>query len=163
MDKESLEVLQQINKSLSEINVRMKTDEMMAPSNKLFDASDRRVEKAMERIQDTFDRIHDKVFNFNNLLIGAFLVLGTFPETTPIVSLWTIVFPTVNMAFMVYIDYKQMEIHRYAAGEQDWTAAEREDYGRMINKQTQLSLLSLFNSVLFLGYLIYKVAMLQIN
>jgi hypothetical protein len=157
MEKESLKILEQINKSLTEINIRQKTDEMISDTNKLFDKSDRRVEKALEQIQNTFDRIHDKVFNFNNIMIGAFLVLSTFPSDHPIVELWTIIFPTLNMAFMIYIDYRQMEIHRYAAGEQDWTNLEREEYGNKINKQTLLSLFSLFLSVICLGYLIVTI------
>jgi len=129
----------------------------MDETNKLFDKSDRRVEHATNQIQNTFDRVHDKIFNFNNILIGAFLVLGTFPNDTPHVKLWTIIFPIFNMAFMIYIDIRQMEIHRYAAGEQEWTDIERDEYGRKINKQTRLSLLSLFLSVSCLVYLIIKV------
>jgi len=157
MDKEAIKLLEQINKSLVEINIRQQTSEMMDETNKLFDKSDRRVEHATNQIQNTFDRVHDKIFNFNNILIGAFLVLGTFPNDTPHVKLWTIIFPIFNMAFMIYIDIRQMEIHRYAAGEQEWTDIERDEYGRKINKQTRLSLLSLFLSVSCLVYLIIKV------
>ena len=157
MDKEALKILEQINRSLVEINVRQKTDEMMSESNRLFEKSDRRVENSLEQIQNTFDRIHDKVFNFNNIMIGAFLVLSTFPSDRPIVELWTIIFPTLNMALMIYIDYRQMEIHRYAAGEQDWTEVERQEYGNKINKQTLLSLFSLFLSVVCLGYLVITI------
>ena len=157
MEKDTLKLLEQINKSLVEINVRQKTDEMMSDSNKFLDKSDRRVENALEQIQNTFDRIHDKVFNFNNLLIGAFLVLSTFPSDYPILELWTIIFPIINMAFMIYIDYRQMEIHRYAAGEQDWTDVERTEYGNKIHNQTLLSLFSLVLSMICLGYLIITV------
>lgn len=157
MDNEAIKLLEQINKSLVEINVRQRTLEMMEETNKLFDKSDRRVEYATNQIQNTFDRVHDKIFNFNNILIGAFLVLGTFPNNMPHVKLWTIIFPILNMAFMIYIDIRQMEIHRYAAGEQDWDDKEREEYGRKIKKQTNLSLLSLVLSVGCLIYLIIKI------
>jgi len=156
MDKEAIKLLEQIDKSLAEINVRQRTSEIMEETNRLFDKSERRVEYATNQIQNTFDRVHDKIFNFNNILIGAFLVLGTFPNDTPHVKLWTIIFPILNMAFIIYIDIKQMEIHRYAAGEQEWNNTEREKYGQKINKQTRLSLLSLFLSVCCLIYLIIK-------
>lgn len=156
MDKEVIKLLEQINKTLVEMNVRQRTSEMIEETNKLFDKSDRRVEHATNQIQNTFDRVHDKTFNFNNILIGAFLVLGTFPNDTPHVKLWTIIFPIFNMAFMIYIDIKQMEIHRYAAGEQEWNKTERAEYGKKINKQTRLSLLSLLLSVCCLIYLIIK-------
>lgn len=156
MDKEVIKLLEQIDNTLVEINIRERTSEMMEETNKIFDKSDRRVEHATNQIQNTFDRVHDKIFNFNNILIGAFLVLGTFPNETPHVKLWTIIFPIFNMAFMIYIDIKQMEIHRYAAGEQEWNNTEREKYGQKINKQTRLSLLSLLLSVCCLIYLIIK-------
>jgi hypothetical protein len=157
MDKDVIKLLEQIDKSLVEINIRQKTSEMMEDTNKLFDKSDRRVEYATNQIQNTFDRVHDKIFNFNNILIGAFLVLGTFPNNIPHVKLWTIIFPILNMAFMIYIDIKQMGIHRYAANEQEWNNIEREEYGQKINKQTRLSLLSLLLSICCLIYLIIKV------
>lgn len=156
MENNTTKLLEQINKNLIDINVRENTYEMMAETNKLLDKSDRRVENALNQIQNTFDRIHDKVFNFNNILIGAFLVLGTFPSEAPHVKLWTIVFPIVNMVFLIYIDYRQMEIHRFAAGEQEWTNIEREEYGSKIRNQTQLSLLALFLSLICLIYLIIK-------
>src|SRR5688572_11406241 len=82
------------------------------------------------------------------IMIGAYLVLGTFPSNKPILPLWTIIFPILIMAFMIYIDYRQMEIHRFAAGEQEWTSNERDAYGRKINNQTLLSLFALFLSVI---------------
>lgn len=157
MDKEAIKLLEQINTSLSKMNVREETNERLSDTYKLLDKSDRRVENSLDQIQNTFDRIHDKVFNFNNVMIGAFLVLGTFPGDAPHVKLWTIIFPILNMVFMIYIDYRQMEIHRYAAGEQDWTNSERTEYGNKINRQTRLSLFSLFLSVVCLFYLIIKV------
>lgn len=157
MEQESIKLLDQINKSLIEINVRQKTSEMVEESNKLFDKSDRRVEHSINQIQNTFDRIHDKIFNFNNILIGAFLVLGTFPNDSPHVKLWTIIFPILNMAYMIFIDVRQMEIHRFAANEQEWTNVERNEYGKKIKKQTRLSLYSLILSLGCLIYLIVKV------
>lgn len=155
MEKEAVKLLEQINKSLIEINVREKTSEMTVEIDKLLAKSDRRVEHSIYQIQNTFDRIHDKIFNFNNILIGAFLVLGTFPSDSPHVMLWTIIFPILNMTFMIYIDFRQMEIHRFASNEQEWTDAERNEYGKKIRKQTRFSLLSL---LLSLGCLIYLIA-----
>lgn len=157
MDKESYKLLEQINKSLIEINLRQKFNEETSETDKLFERSDRRVEYSLNQIQNTFDRIHDKVFNFNNIMIGAFLVLGTFPSNKPTLELWTIIFPIFIMAFMIYIDYRQMEIHRFATGEQEWTQSQRDEYGKKIRNQTLLSLFSLFLSIICLFYLIYSV------
>lgn len=51
-----------------------------------------------------------------------------------------------------------MEIHRFASREQEWTANEREEYGKKIDKQTLLSLLAL---ILSLGCLIYMITKLR--
>ena len=59
---------------------------------------------------------------------------------------------------MIYIDIRQMEIHRYATGEQDWSDAERNEYGRKIDIQTRYSILSLLLSIACLTYLIIKIA-----
>ncbi len=158
MEKEEIKLLEKINNTLTEINIRQQTAEIFKETDKLFEKSDRRVETATNQIQNTFDRIHDKIFNFNNILIGAFLVLGTFPSENPIVNLWSIIFPIFNMAFMIYIDIRQMEIHRYATGEQDWSDAERNEYGRKIDIQTRYSILSLLLSIACLTYLIIKIA-----
>ena len=79
MEKESNEILKQISETLNKINARQEKDELFSETTKLLEKSDRRVENALSQIQNAFDRVHDKIFNFNNILIGVYLVLGTFP------------------------------------------------------------------------------------
>ncbi|MFC7774072.1 hypothetical protein [Flavobacterium sp. GCM10027622] len=157
MDKEAIEILKNINKSLAEINVREQTREMFAESEKVLEKTDRRVEDSTNQIQNTFDRIHDKVFNFNNILIGAFLVLGTYPGNAPILKLWTIVFPIFNLIYKIVLDVEQMGIHRFAANQKEWEKGDMEEYGKRINRQTLRSLFSFFLSFCCLMYLIYCV------
>lgn len=87
-------------------------------------------------------------------MIGVYLVLATFPDKTPILKLWVAIFPILNLIYLVYIDIRQMEIHRFASRELEWTSVEREEYGKKIRKQTNLSLLALITS---LGCLIYVI------
>ena len=42
MDKEVIKLLEQIDNTLVEINIRERTSEMMEETNKIFDKSDRR-------------------------------------------------------------------------------------------------------------------------
>ena len=97
MEKENNEILKQISETLQKINRRQELDELSSESNKLLEKSDRRIENALNQIQESFDRIHDKVFNFNNILIGVYLVLGTFPNDSPKLNIWTVVFPIINL------------------------------------------------------------------
>lgn len=156
MEKESNEILKQISETLNKINSRQEKDELFSETTKLLEKSDRRVENALSQIQNAFDRVHDKIFNFNNILIGVYLVLGTFPNNSPILNIWTVIFPITNLVFLVYIDIRQMEIHRFASREQEWTSKEREEYDRRVKKQTLLSLLALGLSLASLIYLVLR-------
>jgi len=153
-NSEVLKVLEEINKSLQEINRRQDIDEQFSESNKLIDKVENRVENSLNQIQVAFDRIHDKIFNFNNILIASYMVLGTFPSDYPILPLWTVIFPITNLIYLIWIDIRQMEIHRFASTEMEWTTKEREIFGKKISRQTWLSLGAI---VLSLGCLIYIV------
>ena len=156
MEKANNEILKQINEVLQKINNRQEKEELFSESKEIFKKSDKRVENSLSLIQNSFDRIHDKVFNFNSILIGVYLVFGTFPKEFPILNIWTVIFPIFILIFLIYIDIRQMEIHRFASREQEWTTTEREDYGKKIRKQTLLSLLALGLSLVCLIYLIIK-------
>lgn len=158
MEKETNELLNQISETLREINARQESDELFSESTKLFEKSDRRVENALDQIQNTFDRIHDKVFSFNNILIGVYLVLGTYPSESPIINIWAVIVPIINLVYLIYVDIRQMEIHRFASREQEWNSAEREEYGSRNKRQTILSLLALGFSLVCLVYLIVRLA-----
>lgn len=158
MEDKNYKILEEINKSLKEINIRQKSDEMMSETNQLMDKVERRVEHSTNQIQNSFDRIHDKVFNFNNILIATFMVLGTFPSESPTLKLWTLIFPIINLIFLIWLEIRQMGIHRFSANEKEWTSVEREEYGKKINSQTLLSLLSFGLSF---GCLIYLVIVIM--
>ena len=156
-DKKTLELLEEIKNSIQEINRRKDTKASFSESEKLFLKIDRRVEYSINQIQESFDRIHDKVFNFNNIMIAAYLVLVTFPSNSPILPLWTVTFPIINLIYLIILDIKQMEIHRFASREMDWTPEQRDEFGKRISKQTWLSLLAMGLSIICLGYIIYNV------
>lgn len=154
IEKDNNELLKEISEVLQKINIRQETQEMSSETNKLLEKSDNRVENSLNQIQNSFDRIHDKVFNFNNILIGVYLVLGTFPNDAPMLNIWYVTFPIINLIYLIYIDIRQMEIHRFASKEQDWTSIEREEYKVRIRKQTFFSLIALIFSLVCLIYLI---------
>lgn len=156
MDNDSIKILNEISKTLKAINLRQETTEKFSESDKSIEKIDLFVEHHTNQIQNTFDKIHDKVFNFNNILIGGYLALGTFPESSPKIELWTTIFPIINLIFMIFIDINQMEIHRYAANRKNWIDGNELKYGKQIKTQTKYSLLSFLLSTLCLGYLVLK-------
>jgi hypothetical protein len=153
-EKKTLELLEEIKNSLQEINKRQDTKDVFSESDKLFERVDQRVEHSLNQIQESFDRIHDKVFNFNNIMIAAYLVLGTFPSDSPKLPLWTVIFPIINLTYLIFIDIKQMEIHRFASNEMTWTAEQRDEFGRKISRQTWLSLYAMAFSLSCLIYIV---------
>jgi hypothetical protein len=157
MEDKNLEILKEINSNLKEINLRLESTQLFSESEKLLDKVDVRVENSTYQIQNTFDRIHDKVFNFNNILIATFMVLGTFPSESPILKLWTVIFPIFNLIFLIFLEIRQMEIHRFSAKEKEWTSNDPAKYGKKINGQTFLSLFSFAISLSCLIYLIIKI------
>lgn len=157
MEDKNYKILEEINKTLKEINFRQESNELMVETNELMNKVERRVEQSTSQIQNSFDRIHEKVFNFNNILIATFMVLATFPNDSPILKLWTVVFPIINLIFLIYLEIRQMGIHRFASNEKRWTSAEREKYGKQISSQNLLSLLSFGLSLACLLFLIIKI------
>ena len=154
-DKKVIELLTEIKGTLESLDSREDSKEVFTETNKLLDKVEDRVEHSTRQIQSTFDRIHDKVFSFNNIMIGAYLVLATFPSESPKMPLWTVIFPIANLIYLVLIEVRQMKIHRFAAKEEEWTQSDRTEYGKKIHSQTLLSLVALLLSIGCLGYIIY--------
>lgn len=153
MKDKNIELLEEINKSLKEINLRLEINDNFLESEQTKNKIERKIEHSTQQIQATFDRIHDRVFNFNNILIGAYLVLGTFPSESPMIKLWTVVFPVVNLIFMILLEIRQMKIHRFISYEENWNPINLSKHQKMIDTQTQLSLLSFamtFGSLIYL-------------
>jgi len=156
MDNYQQDLIKKIHEVLVKMNVREETNDKGKESELNSNKRDRRVEHATHQIQNSFDRIHDKIFQFNNILIAAYLVLGTFPSDQPMLKLGWILIPTINLVFLMFLEHRQMEIHRYASTEPDWTNEDGEKYGRMIQFQTLLSFLSFLISIFGLAYLLFK-------
>ena len=156
MEKEEIKILQEINTTLKRIDNRQDTEEVFAEPNKLLERADKRVDDALNQIQNSLDRIHDKTFNFNTMLIGAYLALSTFPNNAPKIQLWTIIFPILVLVLLIWLDIFQMEIYRFASREKEWVRKDLEEHGKKIKKHTRYSLLALFLSVCCLIYLVIK-------
>jgi len=153
-EENSENTLVEIKEILSKINSRLEFSETDNETKEILRKIDNRVENSLNQIQLSFDKIHDRLFNFNSVLIAIFLVLGTFPYNKPIIELWTSVFPIANLLFLIYIEWRQMEIHRFASNEVNWTEKERIKHGKLISSQSLISLLSIITTIaifIFIG------------
>ncbi|CAM1342210.1 hypothetical protein [Tenacibaculum amylolyticum] len=153
-------VLQQILDLISKNDARLEVNELTTESESFIDKAKKEADEATKKIQSTFDRIHDKLFNFNNMLIAAFLGLSKFPTETPILSLWMAILPILNLIYLMFMEYSQMEIYRHAAKRMEWSLDVNLDvrkYGNMIRKQTRRSLFSIFTTFGLFIFLVIKI------
>ncbi len=114
--------------------------------------------KRQTKYNQALTRIHDKLFSVNSILIAAFVGFGKFPMEDPIVSLWVALLPLLNIFFLIFLEQRQMEIHRHASQRMDWNfTTDVEKYGKMINKQNLRSLFAIFTTLALSVYLALKV------
>lgn len=158
--KETNKILQRILELLAKNEARVSTNEITAEGDEIIKKFEREAEDATKKIQSTFDRIHDKLFNFNNMLIAAFLGLSKFPTDKPILSLWIAILPIANLIYLMFLEYWQMEIYRHAAKRMEWDLDLNKDvkkYGDMINRQNLRSLLSILTTFGLFTFLVIKI------
>ncbi len=102
-------------------------------------------ENGKEKILHYFDRIHNNLFVFNNLMIAGFFTLSQLKIS---VSAWTIIIPILNLWFLIYIDYRLMEISRIESKITSISKSDIDKYGRAISKTTLISLLAIITTFL---------------
>lgn len=158
--KENTRLLRKMVELLAKNEVRIDTNERFSEGNKLIDKAEREGDAAANKIQSSFDRIHDKLFNFNNMLIAAFLGLSKFPTEKPIFSLWVAILPILNLIYLMMLEKWQMEIYRYASKRMEWNLDLDKDvkkYGDMIKRQNLRSLLSIVITFGLFIFLVIKI------
>lgn len=77
--------------------------------NQEYSEFDNTTEQGKKNILKYFDRIHDKLFTFNNIMIAGFFALSKI-ETE--ISIKYILIPITNLIFLIYIEYRMMELSR---------------------------------------------------
>lgn len=113
-------------------------------------------EEALKNMLKHFDRIHDKLFNFNNILIAGYFALSKLEKE---ISLATIFIPIANLIVLLYIEYKMMEKSRFESSITQKTPKEIEQWGKRITRTNQYSLLAICSTSIvtmwFLYYLLF--------
>lgn len=127
-------------------------------TDKELDEIDKNLRRAeIEGVQNIlryFDRIHDKLFTFNNILIGSYFALSQIYDSF---SVYEILFPLVNLAILLFIEYRMMEKSRFEANVRKKTKAEIDKHGMSINSTNLYSLLAIITTTIVVGIFVYKV------
>lgn len=100
-----------------------------------------------------FDRIHDKLFNFNNILIAGFFTLSKFKSD---VVVQTILFPLINLVFLIYIEYKMMEKSRFESQITTKNINDIDKIGYSISKTNKYSLYIIFSTIIVIIIFLYN-------
>lgn len=118
------------------------TDEELQEIN---DNMRRTEEEGLKNILKYFDRIHDKIFSFNNILIGGYFFLAKFDEE---VSFYTILVPLLNLGFIIYIEYRMMENSRVQSNITNISLDAIQKNNRAQNKTNLYSLATIFTTLI---------------
>lgn len=108
----------------------------------------------VQNILKYFDRIHDKLFTFNNILIGGYFALSQIYDSF---SIYGIIIPLINLAILLFIEYRMMEKSRFEADVRKKTKEEIKKHGISINKTNLYSLLAIITTMIVVGVFIYSV------
>jgi hypothetical protein len=120
-----------------------------------FDNFDKTAEKGQENILRYFNRIHDKLFMFNNILIAGYFALSQFDIN---VSIKTIIIPIINLVYLIFLEYKMMELSRSEANVKNIPI---NNLGKQLfskyNKVTLFSFGAILSTIFVTGYFLYKI------
>lgn len=126
-----------------------------------IDGNFKRMEiEGVQNILKYFDRIHDKLFNFNNILIGGYFALSQIYESF---SIYGIIIPLVNLGILLFIEYRMMEKSRFEADIRKKTKEEIDKHGTTINKTTLYSLLAIFSTTIVVGIFIFNLFTIEVT
>ena len=105
--------------------------------------------------QKYFDRIHDKLFNFNNILIAAYFALIAIQKNVPE---WIFIVPILNSLLLLNIDYRMLKRARIQSRITEVSGKKREKYGSIQTVTNLYSLISIYSTIIVLlifGYFLF--------
>jgi hypothetical protein len=118
--------------------------------------SDERMKKyedeGVKNILKYFDRIHDKLFTFNNILIGGFFALPKIDKSAPVAS---IIIPLLNLAFLIYVEYRMMEKSRFESEIRKYPLEKIQAHGKVITRTNLYSLWVIGTTSIVTGVFLY--------
>ncbi|MFT5647280.1 MAG: hypothetical protein ACI976_001970 [Aureispira sp.] len=122
-------------------------DEITRMNTMIHDFED--IEKdGFKNIVKYFDRIHDKLFSFNNIMIGGYFFLASFEKS---ISFSSIIFPLINMLILIFIDYRMMERSRVESKIMSIPQKEHKAHNKSIDKTNLYSLFTIISTLVVIG------------
>jgi len=110
-------------------------------------------EDAVKNILSHFNRINDKLFTFNNILIGGYFAISRIYDG---INIKIIMIPLINLIFLIFLEYLMMEKSRKEASVDELGLDEFIKFSE--NKETRptlFSLLAIISTLIVFGYFVY--------
>jgi hypothetical protein len=108
--------------------------------------------EGVKNILKHFDRIHDKLFNFNNILIVGYFTLSKIYNS---ISIFNILIPICNLLILIYVEYRMMEKSRFDATIFTIPMDNLKDYRKRNNITNLFSLFSIITTLLVTSMFLY--------
>lgn len=123
--------------------------------NEGFEEIDDTEEQGKKNILKYFDRIHDKLFTFNNIMIAGFFTISKIDNN---ISIKNILIPIFNLIFLIFIEYRMMELSRAESNIKRMPISElpKKLYKRY-NSVTLYSLGSIITTAIVTGIFLYYI------
>lgn len=110
-------------------------------------------EDAVKNILSHFNRINDKLFTFNNILIGGYFALSRIEAD---INIKVIIIPLLNLVFLIFLEYLMMEKSRKEASVDELGLEEFIHFAENKETKTTLySLLAIISTLSVFGYFLY--------
>ncbi|TVZ15602.1 hypothetical protein [Maribacter sp. MAR_2009_72] len=110
-------------------------------------------EDAVKNILSHFNRINDKLFTFNNILIGGYFAISRIYDD---INIKIIMIPLINLIFLIFLEYLMMEKSRKEASVDELGLDEFIKFAE--NKETRPTLfssLAIISTSSVFGYFVY--------
>lgn len=99
-----------------------------------------------------FDRIHDKLFQLNTVILGAYFALIAINSN---MSVWLLLVPVLTIFLLLFVDYKMMEKSRLQSRFKSFTSSDTDKFGKLVANATRYSLLSIVVTILVTLFFVY--------
>lgn len=131
----------------------MTSEEIDQNSKVAHSKVDKIKEDGLKNVSKYFDRIQDKLFTTNNILIGGYFALSEIDITFKITF---IIFPLLNLIFLIYVEYKFLKLSKFEAEFDKKTQLELKKYSKTIQNINLLSLLTILITLSVLIFFSYN-------
>lgn len=118
-------------------------EELTKESEKRIAKMEKEEEESVKQIWKHFDRINDKLFTFNNIMIAGFFALSKLQNS----HVLSIIVPLLNMVFLLWIEYRMMEYHRFMSMFTKKPIKEISKWGKHQNFTNLYGLLSIISTL----------------